>query len=200
MKVPLIISEPPPEFGVLLESPEFLDPNVMDADVTYVPGYSEARLARDRAIVEVMQGRRAAKDVPTLPAKLRWERCQNKKGEADNRPVIQAGNNGYRAVTKADIGEGKIVTSMPPGAEVQVDGTIRLGDTLLMVTDAQRAARNELQQRARTASASRGAEAGFAEALEAMGGKSKGSAPFISKEVGHRVRAELAPKQKAKEV
>ena len=45
-----------------------------------------------------------------------------------------------------------------------------------MVTTAERAARNEFQQRARTASATKGAEAGFAAALEAMGGRpAKGS-------------------------
>lgn len=198
MKVPIIITQPPPEFGELTASPEFLDENAMDSDLTYVPGFSEHRLARDKAIVEVLRGRLPAKEVPTLPRNFRWERCQNKKGEPDTRPMIQAENSGYRVVTKDQVGEGKIVTAMPPGAHVAADGTIMQGDVVLMVTDAKRAARNEFQQRARTASATKGAEAGFAAALEAMGGTpAKGSAPYVHKEIGRPVRAELNPKQKS---
>ena len=201
MKVPIILTQPPPEFGELTSSPEFLDENTMDSDLTYVPGFSELRLARDKAIVEVMRGRLSAKEVPTLPRNFRWERCQNTKGQPDSRSVIQAGNQGYQKVTREQVGEGKIVTALPPGAHFAADGTIMQGDTVLMVTDASRAARNEFQQRARTASATKGAEAGFAAALEAMGGSpAKGSAPFIRKEVGTKVRAELNPKQKSKEV
>ena len=55
--------------------------------------------------------------------------------------------------------------------------------------------------RARTASATKGAEAGFAAALEAMGGRPvKGSAPYVHKEVGRPTRAELNPKKQSKEV
>ncbi len=201
MKVPIIVTSPPPEFGELTTSPEFLDEHAMDSDLTYVPGFSELRLERDKAINEVLRGRLPAKEVPTLPRNFRWERCQNKKGEPDNRPVIQAGNNGYKVVTKDQVGEGKIVTALPPGAEIAADGSIRQGDVVLMVTDAARAARNDFQQRARTASATKGAEGGFAAALEAMGARSPGAAPFIRKEVGTKVRAELNPKQKpSKEV
>lgn len=200
MKVPIIVTQPPPEFGELTSSPEFHDENAMDSDLTYVPGFSELRLARDRAIAEVLRGRLPAKDVPTLPRNFRWERCQNKKGEPDERSVIQAGNQGFQKVTTDMVGEGKIVTSMPPGAHKAADGTIMQGDVVLMVTTAERAARNEFQARARTASATRGAEAGFAAALEAMGvAPAKGSAPYVHKEVGRPVRAELNPK-KSKEV
>src|SRR6266576_1392773 len=99
-------------------SPEFNDENAMDSDLTYVPGFSELRLARDKAIVEVLRGRLPAKEVPILPRNFRWERCQNKKGEPDTRAMIHAENSGYRVVTKDQVGEGKIVTSMPAGAEV----------------------------------------------------------------------------------
>ena len=51
MKVPLIITQPPPEFGELKESPEFHDMATMNADLTYVPGFSEKRFARDKAII-----------------------------------------------------------------------------------------------------------------------------------------------------
>lgn len=197
MKVPIIFSEPPPEFGELQQSAEFHDPQAMDRDFTYVPGWSELRRDRDRAIVEVLKGRRAAKDVPTLPVNLRWARCQNKKGEPDSRKVVRAGNRGYRAVTRDDVGEGKLIADMPPGATWAADGTIRQGDVQLMIADAGRVARNELAKRAKTESATKGAEAGFEAALASLGGRpSKGAAPFIQKEVGQRVVAELTPKAK----
>lgn len=198
MKVPIVVTQPPPEFGELKESPEFRDPTIMDTDFTYVPGFSELRRARDQAIVEVRQGRRAASDVPTLPHNFRWARCQNQKGEPDNRKVIRAGNRGYQPVTSDMVGEGKVLPSLPPGASVSADGTIRQGDVQLMIATAERVARNEFAKRQKTESATKGAEAGFAAALEAVGGKpSKGAAPFIQKEVGQRVRAELTPKPKA---
>ena len=195
MKVPLIISTPPPEFGELTSTPEFRDPHGMDGDLTYVPGFSELRFARDQAILEVMQGKRRANEVPTLPVNFRWERCQNKKGDPDTRKVIQANNRGYQAVTKDQVGEGKMLKELPPGAQVAADGLIRQGDTVLMVADAQRVARNEFLKRARTESATKGAEAGFEAALQAVGGRpAKGASPYIQKEVGHPVRAELSPK------
>jgi hypothetical protein len=192
-------TEPPPEFGELHASAAFADPDIMDHDHTYVPGFSELRLARDRAIVEVMQGKRRAADVPTLPHNFRWARCQTRAGEPDNRKVIRAGNRGYKAVTMNEVGEGKLLATLPPGAQTAADGTIRQGDTMLMVADAQRVARNELQKRAKTESAIRGSEAGFAAALAEAGGKPmKGASPYIKKELGQPVRAELNPKSKSK--
>ena len=197
MKVPIIFTAPPPEFGELKESPEFHDMAAMNADLTYVPGFSELRFARDRAIVAVRQGKLQAKDVPTLPYNFRWARCQNKKGEPDNRKVIRAGNRGYKAVTKDEVGEGKLLPNLPAGARFTADGTIVQGDTVLMVAPADRVARNEFAKRARTESATKGAEAGFEAALQAVGGRpSKGASPYIQKEVGQRVRAELTPKPK----
>lgn len=195
MKVPIVFTTPPPEFGELTSSPEFLDQSAMNADLTYVPGFSELRFARDKAIVEVLQGRRSAKDVPTLPINFRWARCQNKKGESDNRKVIRAGNRGYKVVTKNEVGEGRLLKDLPAGARFNAAGEIQQGDTVLMVADAQRVARNEFAKRARIESATKGAEAGFEAALEAAGGRiTKGASPYIQKELGPHVRAELSPK------
>jgi hypothetical protein len=197
VKVPIVYSEPPPEFGELKESPEFHDMATMNSDFTYVPGFSEKRLARDQAILEVWQGKRRPQDVPSLEVNFRWARCQTKKGEPDTRKVIRAGNRGYKAVTRDDVGLGKLLPNLPPGADYQPDGTIRQGDTQLMVADAARVARNEFAKRARTASATKGVEAGFESALKAVGGRiSKGAKPYIEKEVGQRVRAELTPQPK----
>jgi len=201
LKVPLVVSEPPPEFGELKTNPEFYNTSGMDRDITYVPGFSELRYARDSAILEVMRGKRRPSEVPTLPVNFRWARCQNKKGDPDNRKVIRHSNRGYRLVTKDMVGEGKLLPDLPAGANWGADGRLMQGDTVLMVADAERVARNEFEKRARTASATRGAEAGFAAALEAVGGKpSAGAAPFIDKHVGQRTVAELNPKTKAKEV
>ena len=193
-----MFSEPPPEFGALKESPEFHDQSGMNGDLTYVPGFSDLRLARDKAIIEVRLGRLRASEVPSLPYNFRWARCQTKKGDPDNRKVIRAGNRGYKAVTQADVGEGKLLKELPPGAAFAADGTIRQGDTQLMIAPAERVARNEFNKRARTESAMKGAEAGFAAALESMGVRPvKSAAPSIQKEVGPHIRAELTPKPKA---
>lgn len=197
MKVPIIVTQPPPEFGELQMTPEFHDESAMARDFTYVPGFSELRRQRDEAIVEVLQGKRSAKEVPTLPHNFRWARCQTKGGEPDNRKVIRAGNRGYKSVTKDDVGPGKLLEKLPAGAAIQPDGTIRQGDTQLMIADAQRVARNEFTKRAHTEASIRGAEAGFNAALKEFGvAPVQGAAPFIEKQVSQRVRAELSPKPK----
>ena len=195
--VPLVMVQPPPEFGELQETPEFHDMNAMNGDVTYVPGFSEQRYARDREINEVVTGNRRPQDVRSLTHNFRWARCQSKKGEPDSRKVVKAGNRGYQAVTKEMVGEGKLVPTLPAGAVYAADGTVRQGDTQLMVATAARVARNEFNKRARTEASTRGAEAGFEAALEAVGGRPiRGAAPFIQKEVGKPV--ELDPKPKPK--
>ena len=195
MRVPILNTEPPPEFGALKETPEFNDSTGMDRDFTYVPGFSELRRARDLAIAEVLAGKRAAKDVPTLPLNFRWVRSQSKKGDPDTRKVIRAGNRGYRAVTKDDVGEGKLLPSLPGGAMVQADGTVRQGDTMLMVTTAEKAARNEFQKRVRTESMTKGALEGFASAMRSAGLKSvQGASPSIEQDVGAPKQEVLMPK------
>lgn len=197
LKVPLVISQPPPEFGELQEMPEFRDTTAMNGDLTYVPGFSEERWARDREINEVMRGERRPQDVRTLKVNFRWARCQNKKGEPDSRKVVRAGNRNYRAVTREDVGPGKLIEKLPAGADFSANGVVRQHDVELMVADAKDVARNEFRKRARTEAATRGAEAGFESALESFGGRMfRGASPFIQKEVGKPV--ELAPKPKPK--
>lgn len=196
MKVPILQTTPPPEFGDLKETPQFQDATGMDRDFTYVPGFSELRRQRDVAIAEVIAGKRAAKDVPTLPVNFRWARSQNKRGDPDTRKVIRAGNRGYRVVTKDDVGEGKLLSSLPAGAMVMPDGQIRQGDTVLMVATAEKAARNEFNRRVRTESMTRGAVEGFAAAMRTGG--VRGASPTVELERGPTQQAELAPKRKDK--
>ena len=197
MKVPIVVTTPPPEFGELKESPEFHDTAAMNSDLTYVPGFSELRRTRDLAIIAVRQGKLPANQVPSLPYNFRWARNQNKKGDPDNRKVIRAGNRGYKVVTKDEVGDGKLLEDLPPGARFNAAGEIQQGDTVLMIAPAERVARNEFNKRARTVAATRGAEAGFDAALKEVGGTpQRGASPYIQKEVGQRVRAELTPKPK----
>lgn len=193
--VPIVISEPPAEFGELKDSPEFYDKMGMNQDLTYVPKFSELRYARDKAISEMMQGRRRPSEVPTMPFNFRWVRCQNKKGEPDTRKAVLAGNRGYVAVTKDQIGEGKLLPELPAGAAINANGYVQQGDTILTWTTAERAARNERMKRARTEAAVKGVEQGFGPALEAAGGApAVGAQPYIQKDVGRPIRAELNPK------
>lgn len=197
MKVPLIHTTPPPEFGELKQSPEFHEATGMDRDFTYVPGFSELRRARDVAIAEVRAGKRPANTVPTLPLNFRWARCVNRKGEPDSRKVIRAGNRGYKAVTQDQVGPGKLLESLPAGASVAADGTIRQHDVQLMVATKEAAGRNEFQKRVRTESMSRGAKEGFEAALRASGIRDvQAGEPTIEQSTGQKVRAELTPKQK----
>jgi hypothetical protein len=194
VRVPILETVCPPEFGELKEDPRFHDVSGMDRDFTFVPGFSELRRARDLAIAEVRAGKRRANEVPTLPVNMRWSRCQNKRGDVDNRKVIRAGNRGYKAVTEADVGEGKLLPTLPAGAFKAADGTIRQGDCQLMVADAAKVARNEFQKRVRTESMTKGAVEGFEAACRAAGLKTSGTSPEITVETGKRVQAVLEPK------
>ena len=191
MRVPLINTVPPPEFGALQEAPQFLDPAGQDRDYTYVPGFSELRRARDRAIAALARGVGKASDIPEMPCNMRWARCQNKKGDPDTRKAVSHGNRGYAAVTKDDIGPGKLIESLPAGAFAAADGTIRQGDTMLMVASKEAAARNEWRKRLKTEQTMRGAEEGFRAAAAQLGVPLKGADPSIIKEHPTHVRATL---------
>lgn len=148
-------------FGELLDDPAAPISAEGGPDVTWTPGFSEMRVARDKAIAEVAQGQRTAKDVPALPVNVRLVRRAQPSGAPDGAKQMQSSNNGYRHVTKADVGQ-PWFTQVPPGATVLPDGTITKGDTTYMVAEAQVAARNtvrkELATRARLSAAQSRAE------------------------------------------
>ena len=156
---PLIITEPPPDdFGEYKGTADFHER--ADADLTYVPGYSEIRLRRDRELSEMAQGKIRPAEVSTLPVALRWERVQNKLGTPDARELLSAVRQGYRAALKSDIGA-EWLRELPPAATVAADGTIRQGDVQLLVTDQAHAARNLAEQRRRTEAQVRGTRSAF---------------------------------------
>lgn len=147
--VPLVHSEPPPEFGALEQSERFNDPSQMDRDHSYVPGYGDLRRARDVKLSEYAQGLCRGSDVPSLPVKLRWARTQTVAGDTNSYKVFAAQRAGYRFVKKEDVGS-TWFTQMPPDVQEMPDGTLRRGDTVLMVCDAKTAAKNALYQQIRT--------------------------------------------------
>jgi hypothetical protein len=137
---PLIPTVIHTEFGDVLDNDEFKADSAHGRDLLFVKGYSDRRIDRDLALKEVREGKRNAKDVPTLPVRLHWVRHERRDHSPDSTKPVEFGGNRYRNVTKADIGQDWI-TEMPIGAQVGPGDTIRLGDTTLMVSTAKDAAR-----------------------------------------------------------
>lgn len=170
-KVPLIATQTLSEFGDLLDSAEFSDPGGYDKDLTYVPGFSELRRQHETQKAAYFRGltgqgpRLSSDEVPTLPVNLCWTRMQSKDGQPDNTMTVAKGVEGYRLVTKADVGQDWL-TELPGGAMVQGDGSIRNGDTVLMVTTRERAATNEMRHRLETERRTDGAHGSFQRAID----------------------------------
>lgn len=158
---PLVATGVMTPFGELLDDPENPLSLSNGPDITWTPGFSEMRVARDIALAEVAQGRRHPKDVPTLPVNVRLVRRSMANGSPDATKQLRASNDGYRYVTEADVGE-KWFTKIPQGATKLPDGTLAKGDCVYMVADAQQAARNtvrkEMATRARLSAAQTRAE------------------------------------------
>ena len=143
-KRPLVPATIRTEFGDVLDDPSFYDVAGAGNDLTYVPGFSDMRRARDLELAAVASGaklRHEAKLTP-LPVNLHWTRHSTPRGDPDGRKQISAANNGYRAVSKDAIGKQDWLTALPPGATINKDGAIVKSDCILMVADAPTAARN----------------------------------------------------------
>jgi hypothetical protein len=171
------------EFGDVLDSAEFYDVGGADRDLTFVPGFSDMRRARDLALADIASGKRKAHEVEIapLPVNCRWTRTTTVKGEPDGRKQIASGNLGYTAVNKDQIGKVPWLTALPPGATIDADGGIRKGDTILMVADGKTAGRNVARRAAATqrlGDAASSAKGGLVD----VAGKTKGADPFIRKE------------------
>lgn len=172
------------EFGDTVEDASFYETGGADQDRTYVPGFSDLRRKRDIALADIASGKRSRHEVevPTLPVNLRWTRTHKVGNSApDSTKQIAAGSNGYRAVNADQIGKVPWLTAMPAGATKDADGSIRVGDTILMVADAKSAARNVARRNAQTARLT-DAAVHASGGLIAVGSKSKGADPYIKKE------------------
>jgi hypothetical protein len=140
------------EFGDVHDDPSFHDVSGADRDLTYIPGFSDMRRARDLVLADVASGktpRHEAKLEP-LPVNCRWVRRATPSGAPDGRKEISTGNLGYKAATKDMIGKQPWLKALPPGATLTADGMIQKGDTVLMFCDGATAARNAARKQAQT--------------------------------------------------
>lgn len=150
-KRPLIGSGIITEFGEILDDPDaYTAEGGGSPDVTYTPGFSELRQKRDSELALVAKGEMAMRDVTVLPVNVRLSRRTQKNGQPDQTKIQTAGNNGYRPVTKADVGQ-PWFKELPPGAVEFPDGSIgKGGEVQYMVCDGQRAARNAYRKEQKT--------------------------------------------------
>lgn len=181
MAVPLVLTQPASEFGDHADSPDFRNPHLMDRDMSYVPGFSDMRRARDLKVAEYVNHKAQRSDIPELPVNMRWGRNQNQAGKPDNTKIVGHSVKGYRPATKKDIGQ-PWLTAMPPGAVFLADDTIAKGDTILLVATKEDAARNARFK----AEATQRRVSGMENSFEAIAGKDgagwKGADPSVKKE------------------
>lgn len=183
MPVPLILTQPASEFGGIVTSVDFNDASIMDRDMSYVPGFSDLRRARDLKVAEYVNHKAQKGDIPELPVNMRWARNQSKDGKPDSSKVYGHSTKGYRFATKDDISPtNPWLTACPPGADIGADGVIRKGDTALMVADKATAARNAFIKAETTKKRVTGMEHGFAAQAQQDRAGWKGADPTATKE------------------
>jgi hypothetical protein len=178
-KRPLVETAIRTEFGDVVEDSSFHDVGGSDRDLSYVPGFSDMRRARDREVADVTQGRKRATPA-LLPVNVRWVRAADLRGAPDARKQIGASNLGYRKATKDDIGEDWL-KELPPGAQYDAEGAIRKGDVVLMVASGEQAARNAARKAVATDRMQSDAAAAAGGLLDA-GGKKEGVDPYVRQE------------------
>lgn len=150
VKRPLVSTGVHTEFGEVIDDPSAPHLGGRKADVTYTPGFSEARYQRDIEVAEFQRGLRKREDVHPLAGNVRLVRRSSVGGTPDFIKQTQSANAGYKPLTDDQIGPGKLVTAVPKGATRLPDGTYAKGDTLYMYCDAPTAARNAYEKQQRT--------------------------------------------------
>jgi hypothetical protein len=182
-RVPLIPTTPISEFGDFTQA-DLADtrPQGLENDGTYVPGFSEKRIAHDLAVERYWKGEIKRDEIPTLPVNLRWARIQNKAGKDDNTKPFSHGRKGYRFVEKSDVGS-EWLTELPGGTQWNAAGQLVNGDTALMVASARDAARNEATRRRDLDARMMGITNTFAQTV-AQTGSYKGADVQVDKSVG----------------
>jgi hypothetical protein len=142
------------EFGGIEDTAAFKAEGPTQNDYTNVPGFSGLRVKRDLDLGAHARGEIKGKDVSILPVNMRWVRTVKGGGsDPDQMKIAGAKNQGYRAVTKADLdAKHPWLTAMPPGGALAPDGTIKsaAGDLVLMVIDQQGAAKNAMRKKIAT--------------------------------------------------
>lgn len=142
MKRPLVETKIRTEFGDVLET----DVDLMSGqrDLTYIPGFSDQRQARDLELADIASGKKGRHEASLAPLEVNchWVRSHTPAGAPDGRKQVGYGNSGYKVVDKSQIGKTGWLKELPPGATIEADGSIRKGDTILMVADAKTASQN----------------------------------------------------------
>jgi hypothetical protein len=171
------------EFGDVQDDPSFYDVGGADRDLTYVPGFSDLKRARDLELAAVASGRKPRHEarILPLPVNVRWTRTTTPKGAPDGMKQITTANLGYKPAHKDQIGKVDWLKELPPGATINADGSIQKGDTILMVADGKTAARNAARKQAQTQRMTDPASVGAA-AGGLLGVRGNGADPYVKKE------------------
>lgn len=138
MKKPVIEVKERNPFG------ESIDDSVMQNPSrtrTYVPGYSDKAVERERAIAE-------GEAPKALPARLHWVRAERSTGTPDNRRVADMKAKGYK-VLLWDEAEKLGYKVSESAAHKGPGGEVVLGDTVLMMAPAPVAAAHYAANRQR---------------------------------------------------
>ena len=180
--VPLVPSLNLSEFGDIQNTAAFNERAGQDRDLSYVPGFSDLKRAREMKVAAFHHGTATMTEVRALdlPVNVRWARNQNRKGEPDNTKSFSHQRSGYRMATKKDVGTAWL-KELPAGASYGVGDCIRNGDTVLMVCDKESAAQNVQRKANITQERLVGAQGAFAQNLAAANVSVKGSDPYITK-------------------
>ena len=187
---PLVDANLVTEFGGVEDMEQFKAEGPARQDYLWVPKFSEARIHRDEDLARYHRGEIKGKDVRTLDdGNVRWFRTVKGGGsEPDNTRLVHAKIAGYRAVTKDDVGPGKLIPELPACAQIAPDGTIKSagGDLQLGYAPKAVAARNAMRRKIRAEESVNGME--FAEGgLGSVGKNVKGAEPFMTKQIGDSV-------------
>jgi hypothetical protein len=173
------------EFGGVEDTKEFQEDGVGQRDYTYVPGFSDLRVARDLDLARLHRNEIKGRDVSTLPVNMRWFRTVKGTGsDPDQMRMAQARNQKYRAATKSDIGQ-PWLTELPPGGQIAPDGTIKsaAGDLALYVLDRENAAKIAIRRKKNideTVSAVEFQVGGLGQ----VGSQHKGANPTVDTKIG----------------
>lgn len=168
-KRPLVPTGIVTEFGEIQDDPaSFRDELGMNADVTYVPGFSDLRRAADMARAE------GKKPLP-LPINLRWVRRTRRDGSPTNERTVIVSRAGFVPVTKADVGQ-PWLTSLPAGCQELADGSLGNADMVLMKQDAKTAGRRAA---AKTVKWLENTTGNYEAALKQAGARIEGSDPVV---------------------
>ena len=126
---PLVPTTIRTEFGDVLDDPSFYDIGGADRDLTYVPGFSDMRRARDLGLAAIASGAKLKHevDLKPLPVNLHWTRTTTIKGAPDGRKaevarathIAEARHVGEVAVSAADVIKRRIVEDI---AELSTNG------------------------------------------------------------------------------